>query len=212
MLFLLLLQLFDVDFLLLDHLLLILLQFPQPVLHILLLLQQLILHLVVIPEEVHLVVDEGLEGMRLKAHIDQEDQIIHQIGVFLGWSKIPQIELSPDDPLEVLQLGDDQLVGVVSLQRNVEEDELVPGGVEQLFQKIIFLGIPPKRNEGKIFLAGRFLVFLEDDIVDVEFMQVLEEFLIGWGLMMCELNNQKNTIFAISAISSSSYTSKKAEC
>ena len=58
MLFLLLLQLFCRSLLSLQHYLLILLELPKPILHILLLLEQLILHLVVIPEEVHLVVDE----------------------------------------------------------------------------------------------------------------------------------------------------------
>ena len=58
MLFLLLLQLFRRDLLSFEYYFFIFLELPQPILHILLLLQQLILHFIVIPEEVHLVIDE----------------------------------------------------------------------------------------------------------------------------------------------------------
>lgn len=93
MLFLFLLHLFGCNLLSLQHLLLILLQFPQPILHVLLVLKKLILHFVVIPEEIHLVVDEGFEGMGLEAHIDQEDEVIHQITVWLRWMEVALIQL-----------------------------------------------------------------------------------------------------------------------
>ena len=82
-LFLLLLEQFSRGLLPLEHSFLILLELPQPILHVLLLLEQLVLDLVVVPEEVHLVVDEGLEGVGFEAHVDQEDEVVHQLAVIV---------------------------------------------------------------------------------------------------------------------------------
>jgi hypothetical protein len=130
-LFLLLLEQFRVGLLPLDDCLLGLFEFPQTVLHVLLLLEQFVLHLVVVAEEEHLIVYEGLEGMGLEAHVHQEDQVIQQLGVLFGGREVPLGQLGVQDGLEVVQLLQDLRVYVVSLQRDVEEQELIPGSVEK---------------------------------------------------------------------------------
>ena len=129
-LFLLLLEQFGRGLLPLEHSFLIFLELPQPILHVLLLLEQLILDLVVVPEEVHLVVDEGLEGVGFEAHVDQEDKVVHQLAVIVRRMEEPLLQLGSDRHLKGLQFADDELVGVVLLQRDIEEDELVPGRME----------------------------------------------------------------------------------
>lgn len=78
MLFLLLLDHLAVGFFALDRHLLGLLELPQSILHILFLLEQFVLHFVVVPEEEHLVVDQGFEGVGLEAHVHQEDEVLQQ--------------------------------------------------------------------------------------------------------------------------------------
>ena len=150
MLLLLLLEHLGVGLLSLHHHLLRLFQFPQPILHILLFLKQLVLHLVVVAEEEHLVVDERLEGVSLEAHVYQEDQVVQQVRVLLGRREVALGELRAEDGLKVMQLGDYLRVDVVSLQRNVEEEELVPGGMEELVQEGVLLGVAPQRDEGVV--------------------------------------------------------------
>jgi hypothetical protein len=93
-----------IGLLLLYDLLLSLLQLPKPILHILLLLQQFVLHFVVVPEEEHLVVDECLEGMRLEAHVDKEDQIIQQFAIASRRIKVPPIQFRCKNHLEGVEL------------------------------------------------------------------------------------------------------------
>lgn len=137
--------------------------------------------------------------MRLEAHVDQEDQVVHQLAVVGGRMEVALLKLVFYAFFEGLQLEIDELVGVVLLEGDVEEDELVPGGVEQLVQKVVLLRVAPQRNERKVLLACGFLVFLVDDVIDVELMQVFEQFLIGQGLLIFQLSNTSLTILGISA-------------
>ena len=68
--------------------------------------------------------------MRLEAHIDQEDEVIHQFTVIVRRMKEALLKLRSDHPLKGLQLADDELVGVMLLEGDVEENELVPRGME----------------------------------------------------------------------------------
>lgn len=81
--------------------------------------------------------------MRLEAHIDQEDEIIHQLTVIVRRMEEALLKLRSDHPLEGLKLTDDELIGVMLLEWDVEENELVPRGMEELVQEVVLLCVAP---------------------------------------------------------------------